>query len=44
MDDERARALLTAERIRVEGLLAGTSRAGVESLKTKEIEVKPGLA
>ena len=30
MDDERARALLTAERIRVEGLLAGTSRAGLD--------------
>ncbi len=30
MDDERARALLTAERIRVEGLLAGTSRAGAD--------------
>jgi DnaK suppressor protein len=30
MDDERARALLTAERIRVEGLLAGLSRAGVD--------------
>ena len=28
MDDERARELLLAERIRVEGLLAGTSRAG----------------
>ena len=28
MDDEKARALLTAERTRVEGLLAGTSRAG----------------
>jgi len=28
MDDERARALLTAERIRVEGLLAGVTRAG----------------
>jgi len=30
MDDERARTLLTAERIRVEGLLAGTSRAGLD--------------
>jgi len=30
MDDERARALLTAERIRVEGLLAGTTRAGLD--------------
>ena len=30
MDDERARALLLAERIRVEGLLAGTSRAGLD--------------
>ncbi|MGA2305274.1 MAG: hypothetical protein ABSH29_13880 [Acidimicrobiales bacterium] len=30
MDDGRARALLTAERIRVEGLLAGTSRAGLD--------------
>jgi DnaK suppressor protein len=30
MDDEQARALLTAERIRVEGLLAGTSRAGLD--------------
>jgi DnaK suppressor protein len=30
MDDERARALLTAERIRLEGLLAGTSRAGLD--------------
>jgi len=30
MDDERARALLTAERIRVEGLLAGTSGAGLD--------------
>ena len=28
MDDEQARKLLTAERVRVEGLLAGTSRAG----------------
>jgi DnaK suppressor protein len=28
MDDERARELLLAERTRVEGLLAGTSRAG----------------
>lgn len=28
MDDERARKLLLAERTRVEGLLAGTSRAG----------------
>jgi DnaK suppressor protein len=28
MDDERARELLSAERTRVEGLLAGTSRAG----------------
>ena len=30
MDDERARELLLAERIRVEGLLAGTSRAGAD--------------
>jgi DnaK suppressor protein len=30
MDDERARALLTTERIRVEGLIAGTSRAGLD--------------
>jgi DnaK suppressor protein len=30
MDDERARQLLLAERIRVEGLLAGTSRAGAD--------------
>jgi DnaK suppressor protein len=30
MDDERARALLTAERIRVEGLLSGTTRAGLD--------------
>jgi DnaK suppressor protein len=30
MDDERARELLLAERIRVEGLLAGTSRAGLD--------------
>jgi DnaK suppressor protein len=30
MDDERARALLTAERIRIEGLLAGTTRAGLD--------------
>jgi DnaK suppressor protein len=30
MDDGRARALLTAERIRVEGLLSGTARAGLD--------------
>ncbi len=30
MDDERARELLTAERIRVEGLLSGTARAGLD--------------
>jgi DnaK suppressor protein len=30
MDDERARELLSAERIRVEGLLSGTSRAGFD--------------
>jgi DnaK suppressor protein len=30
MDDERARALLLAERTRIEGLLAGTSRAGLD--------------
>jgi DnaK suppressor protein len=30
MDDERARELLLAERTRVEGLLAGTSRAGFD--------------
>jgi DnaK suppressor protein len=30
MDDERARLLLTTERIRVEGLLTGVARAGFD--------------